>query len=79
MAEVWNATDGSPAGRRMSHGGAIHSAVLTDDGKMVVTAGDDGNVRIWNVPEPITDTDPKRLANSQSSSRPASPWTTNSP
>ncbi|RZM79573.1 substrate-binding domain-containing protein [Leptolyngbya iicbica] len=56
----WDAT-GNPVGEPVAgHAGTVHDTALSTDGSTLITAGDDGTIRLWNLAdgtqrgEPIT-------------------------
>jgi WD40 repeat protein len=46
---IWDADSGAVGAILRGHEQAIRCASFSPDGKLVVTAGDDGTVRVWNV------------------------------
>ncbi len=48
-AQLWDATDGSPIGRPMEHGGPVFGAVFNQVGARILTWSYDGTARLWYV------------------------------
>jgi len=47
IAQVWDVRTGKPSGKPLRHKGAIASAEFSSDGSRIVTAAEDGLVRLW--------------------------------
>ena len=52
-ARLWDAATGKPLGAPLVHPGGVRAAAWAPDGRVVVTGGDDGGVRFWDVPAPL--------------------------
>ncbi len=50
VVALFNAQDGKPAGTLVGHEGAVHAMRYLAAGQSLVTAGQDGVIRLWNVP-----------------------------
>ncbi len=48
VLKVWDGSSGQLLRRLIGHQGAVNSAALTRDGRLIVTGGADGTIRIWN-------------------------------
>lgn len=49
LASLWDVPEGKELGRFVGHGSEVNSAAVDDAGKRLLTASDDGTVRIWDV------------------------------
>ena len=47
-ARLWNAATGEPMSRPLEHGGWVHYASFSSDGRLLATASADGTARIWD-------------------------------
>ena len=53
---VWNVEDGSLSSPVMRHAGLVNRVSFSADGRRVVSASDDGSVRVWRPrPPPVVD------------------------
>ncbi|MCA9178966.1 MAG: hypothetical protein KDB14_31095 [Planctomycetales bacterium] len=50
-ARVWNATTGKPLSNELAHEGYVTHAAIDSNRQLLVTAGLDGAVRIWSLPQ----------------------------
>jgi WD40 repeat protein len=48
---LWDATTGSPLRALGGHVGSIHTLVFSPDSRWLISAGSDGIIRIWDMPE----------------------------
>jgi len=46
---VWDLASGEVLLELMSHGGDVQSVAFSRDGEYIVSGGEDGIVRVWNV------------------------------
>jgi WD40 repeat protein len=53
-AFLWHAGDPDVAASLTCHPGAVRAAAFIDQGRQVVTACDDGSLRFWKVPSPMS-------------------------
>ncbi len=49
IATLWNAPKGGEARTFRGHDAAVNSAVATADGETLISAGEDGTIRVWSV------------------------------
>jgi WD40 repeat protein len=50
QVQVWDADTGTSVAELRGHGSAVNSVAFSADGKLAVTAIDDGTARVWRVP-----------------------------
>jgi tricorn protease-like protein len=48
-ARLWNLDTNLPVGPPLQHGAIVNSAVISADGKLLVTSSDDRNVYVWDI------------------------------
>jgi len=46
---IWDATNGTAVSAPITSGAALNSAMWSPSGMSIVTAGEDGTLRVWNI------------------------------
>jgi hypothetical protein len=47
-ARIWNLERGAQVGVDLTHNGAVHTAIVVNEGRFVLTGGADGRVGVWS-------------------------------